>query len=160
MLKSKFKRAKLYQADDASIELDSIKQDSLQKKKTHKHLSGCTCSDCDKSPGEKRIENWLIDHSRPYTREHRIKECRNVLPLPFDFAVFNDKEKHSLKLLIEFDGAQHYQEMGGIYKGKFDEIKRHDQIKTDYCKGKGIRLLRIHYKSIDSIDEILDKEII
>jgi len=127
---------------------------SIQNNKGH--LKGCTCSECDVSKGEERIAKWLEEHNYTFFREYRIKECRNILPLPFDFAIMSNGK---LKVLIEFDGPQHFHEMLGIYKNKLIEIKKHDEIKNVYCKFKGIPLLRISYKNVNRIDEVLEKEL-
>ena len=42
----------------------------------------------------------------------------------------------------------------------FEDTKRHDEIKNNYCKANGIRLIRIPYWNIDKIEQILDKELI
>ena len=57
------------------------------------------------SNGVKRILAYLITKNIPYKQEFRIKECRDKLPLPFDFAIFKDK---NLVLLIEYNGIQHF----------------------------------------------------
>lgn len=64
--------------------------------------------------------------------------------MPFDFAVFNKKNK-KLLFLIEFDGPQHRKEKNSIYSkdSRFKIIQKHDNIKTQYCKDNNIPLLRI-----------------
>lgn len=45
--------------------------------------------------------------------------------------------------------------MGGYQKLKY--TKECDKIKDEYCKKNNIRLLRISYKEVNRIDEILKK---
>ena len=85
-----------------------------------------------------------------------MKECRYKHPLPFDFMV---KVKNNI-ILIEFDGLEHYEPIkyfGGL--DKFNERKRNDDIKSQYCKNNNIKLIRIPYWEYDNINEILDKEL-
>jgi very-short-patch-repair endonuclease len=142
--------------DYSQIEGEELIPLNFSGKKKSLHLPGCTCPDCKESKGEELIAEWVDSHNLPYEREYRIKNCKDKRPLPFDFAIFYDNEKQHLRILIEFDGIQHFQE---IYKGKLAETKRHDDIKTNYCNREGIPLLRIHYKNTDRIEEILDKVI-
>ena len=78
-------------------------------------------------------------------KEYRINECRNILPLPFDFYL------PDYNICIEVDGMQHYEPatFGGISKEKaidnFRESKIRDNIKTQYCKDNNIKLIRIPY---------------
>jgi len=41
----------------------------------------------------------------------------------------------------------------------FEETKIRDQIKNKFCLDNNIRLIRISYKDIDKIEEILTKEL-
>lgn len=74
-----------------------------------------------------------------------------ILMLPFDFYL------PFYNLCIEYDGELHYRcsEMFGGQKS-LDRIKRHDDIKTKWCKENNIKLLRIHYLKKSKINKILD----
>lgn len=111
------------------------------------------CPKCNESKGEKRISAYLSDLSLPYQSQYRIPECKYIRPLPFDFAIIIDG---SLKLLIEFDGQQHFmpiEQRGGMEEFKI--IQKRDQIKTDFCKSNQIPLLRIPYHKINEVEDIL-----
>lgn len=99
------------------------------------------CPKCNESHGERIISLFLNEYNISYKSQYRIKECRNKRPLPFDFAIFEDSE---LKLLIEYDGEQHFKPKFG--KKEFERVKINDAIKNDYCKNNNIELLRIPYK--------------
>jgi very-short-patch-repair endonuclease len=64
--------------------------------------------------------------------------------------------------VIEFDGQQHFEPVrfNGISKEaafvNFKKIQQIDLLKTEYCKYNGISLLRIPYKKIKKIPEILE----
>lgn len=91
-----------------------------------------------------------------YSLEHKIPECRNIQPLPFDFAIFNEKEE--LLGLIEFNGIQHYKAVRkfGGKKALVGQIKR-DGIKEQYCIDNNIPLLLVRYDQADEIPEIIEK---
>ncbi|TDM04049.1 DUF2726 domain-containing protein [Macrococcus carouselicus] len=74
--------------------------------------------------------------------------------LKFDFAIFNKNKE--LILLIEYDGIQHFQEVG--FFGGQDELKirqYRDEIKNNYCLNNQIPLVRIPYYEEDNIESIL-----
>lgn len=103
-----------------------------------------------KSNGEVKIENILKSKGVKYESEKRFKDCRDSLPLPFDFYL------PEYNTCIEFDGEQHHKVVeyyGGIDYLK-DRIKK-DKIKTNWCDKNDIKLLRISYDKIDDIDDIL-----
>jgi hypothetical protein len=99
------------------------------------------CPKCNESHGEKIVSHFLNENNINYKSQYRIKECRNKRPLPFDFAIFEDDK---LKLLIEYDGEQHFKPKFG--KKEFERVKINDSIKNEYCKNNNIDLLRIPYK--------------
>ena len=121
-------------------------------------LSGNGCPRCNESRGEKRISKYLNNIGVEYTAQYRINECRDKLPLPFDFAIFKNGK---LVCLIEYDGEQHFIP-ANCWGGKKSmlEIQRRDLIKREYCKDKGIRLLEIPYWRIDEIEEMLNEELL
>lgn len=99
------------------------------------------CPKCNESYGEKIVAHFLDEYNISYKSQYRIKECRNKRPLPFDFAIFED---NNLKLLIEYDGEQHFKPKFG--EKEFERVKINDAIKNEYCKNNNIELLRIPYK--------------
>lgn len=116
--------------------------------RTRPESSGC--SECIKSKLEKDTSDFLIDNNIEYISQYRFKDCRDKLPLPFDFYL------PILNVCIETDGIQHekpYKFFGG--EKKFNILKKHDQIKTDYCLSNNIKLIRIPYSKIKKISEIL-----
>lgn len=125
---------------------------------------GVTCPYCNLSSNEKEIANWLNKYEINYEIQYRFDDCKYKKPLPFDFAVFNDKDE--LILLIEYDGEQHFREVkfGGKNDTEsiniFKETKIRDKIKDEYCKTNNYRLLRIPYFEFDNYEELLFKEFI
>jgi len=122
---------------------------------------GHGCPKCKLSIAEKQIDQQLIDDNYHYTSQYRIKDCRNKNPLPFDFAIFEDKEKTILKCLIEYDGIQHYREVSFTNNKiksmeNFLKTQKHDGIKNNYCANNKIPLLRIPYWEKDNIKDIID----
>lgn len=125
-----------------------------------KILNGRGCPRCRSlnSHGCKKIEVFLKNNKKDYVREIRINECKNKRALPFDFAVL---EKDSIKLLIEYDGEQHFKEIK--YFGGANGLKKrkyHDKLKDDYCIKNNIRLLRINFTEDSDIESILKKELL
>lgn len=122
-------------------------------------LKGNRCPRCKSSKGEKEISKYLDLYNISNISQYWFQDCRNVFPLPFDFAIFNNTDK--LIYLIEYDGEQHYKPIrfGGISEERAIEnlkvAKLHDQIKNDYCGENNIPLLRIPYWEFDNIEEIL-----
>ena len=109
------------------------------------------------SNGVKRILAYLITKNIPYKQEFRIKECRDKLPLPFDFAIFKDK---NLVLLIEYNGIQHFKSVrrfGG--KKALNKQQSHDSIKTNFCIAHNIPLLIINYDQ-DNIEELCEEKFV
>lgn len=122
-------------------------------------VSGHGCPKCVCSRGEDIIENWLKENGFTYEKQYCDKRCRDIRALRFDFAVF---EESNLKLLIEFDGVQHYRPTrfnslltNTDCENQFSDTQRKDRIKDSFCKENGIPLLRISYKKIDDIHTIL-----
>lgn len=100
------------------------------------------CPKCNMSAGEYYISNYLNDSGYSFDMQYKISECRNVLPLPFDFAVNVNNEIR----LIEFDGTQHFGN-GKCWgdTSRFESIKINDNIKNKFCEENSIKLLRIPY---------------
>jgi hypothetical protein len=112
------------------------------------HLRGIGCPMCRESKGEKKISKFLKSKNIIFEREKRFLNCRNILPLPFDFYL------SKYNMCIEFDGKQHF-----IQHKKWNnliDIKKRDEIKNIYCKKNNIILHRFSYKDIDIIENKLN----
>ena len=106
----------------------------------NKHLLKRGCPVCRESRGEKQVRVFLEENNIKYERQKKFDDCRNKLPLPFDFYI------ESLNLCIEFDGRQHFESFekwGG--EEKLKKTQFNDEIKNRFCKDNNIGLLRIRY---------------
>lgn len=120
---------------------------------------GKRCGICKESKGEKRIAEYLVHNAITYERQQTFDDCKDKRKLPFDFAIFN--ENKDIIQLIEYDGHQHFQPIDFFGGEKaFKLAKKHDKIKTKYCKKKKIPLLRIRYWEFEQIEEILNERLI
>jgi hypothetical protein len=126
--------------------------------KPNTHLNGIGCPVCRESKGERELRKIFEEYEINFKSQYRINECRNILPLPFDFAIFN--KENNLVGLIEFQGAQHFilGSFGSkkLKKNTLDEIIKRDNIKLNYCKQNGIPLLIIPYFKKNLKDQILN----
>lgn len=102
------------------------------------------CPHCKTSKGEEVIRKFLLENGYTFKSQYRIKECRNIRPLPFDFAIFNG---NTLVCLIEFDGEQHFHPKFG--RKEFERTIANDKIKNEFCAKNNIPLIRIPYISTD-----------
>lgn len=136
--------------------------------KGHSYLSsvsgrtsgGSGCPICKKSKGELKIEKYLISNNFYYTPQYKIFNCRHIRPLPFDFAIFNDADKNTLVMLIEYDGELHFKKLRKVSNSaeRLAMIRAHDEIKNKYCIDNGITLIRIPYWEKNQIEIILEEK--
>ena len=105
--------------------------------------------------GEEAIRLFLEKNNIEYKHQYFFKDCRDKLALRFDFYI------PSYNLLVEYDGIGHFEptNFNGIDNKRanegFKKQQFHDQIKNEYCKSNNIPLLRISYKEINEIENIL-----
>lgn len=124
--------------------------------------NGTRCPKCNESKGERKVSDWLDKNKVKHRIQYKFEDCKDKSDLPFDFAVFNNKDE--LILLIEYDGEQHFEPMRYSENkekmlSKLKQVQRHDNIKNEYCKDNNIPLLRIPYWDYDNVEKILDKEL-
>ena len=115
--------------------------------------NGNRCPLCAKSKGEEQISNWLKNKKYEFIHGFKMEECRNILPLEFDFKV----EVESSYLLIEFDGRLHFEpwQKGEKHLEHLQKQQENDRIKDKFCKENNIQLFRINY--LDDIERELNK---
>lgn len=111
----------------------------------HNHLKGHGCFHCMDSKGEKMVQKILVENNITFVKQKRFKDCRNLLPLPFDFYL----PEHNT--CIEFNGRQHYESVSkfGGEKG-FQKTIKNDYIKLKYCQKNKISLLVIKHTDVIS----------
>ncbi len=114
--------------------------------------AGALCPTCDiRSKGELNIKTYLDNNKINYNMEFKFDDCRYKHKLPFDFYVNND-------FLIEFDGSQHFKPIDFFGGEKaLENAQRNDVIKTKFCFDNNIPLLRISYKEIKEIPELIEQ---
>jgi len=131
------------------------KEHGIFKQTPNDHLNGNGCPMCRESKGEIKIKYFLENNNIFYNSQHRFSDCKYKKPLSFDFYL------SKYNICIEFDGIQHYKEIKQWDKRDNLHLRQiKDKIKNDYCTSKNIKLIRIKYTNIDSITEILQKELI
>lgn len=113
-------------------------------------LNGYGCPTCQESKGERAIKKWLESYKIQYIHQKRFDDCKDILPLPFDFYL------PEYNICIEYNGEQHYRPVDFAGKGQewaeqqLVKTQAHDQIKSQYCEDNNIRLLVIpYYKNIE-----------
>src|SRR5699024_11264478 len=93
--------------------------------------------------GERIIKNIRESKIIEVISQFRIEECKNILPLPFDFAILN--EEGEISFLLEYQGIQHFKPSTLSGEESFKDTKKNDKIKIDYCKTNNIKLFHINY---------------
>lgn len=111
------------------------------------HLGGSGCPKCKMSKGESAVHTWLDVNNITFIPQKTFSDCvgKNNNKLRFDFYL------PDYNLLIEFDGIQHFKPSlprNNLEKAIiiFEDTKRRDIIKNNYCLDNNINLLRISYK--------------
>ena len=124
--------------------------------------NGNGCPECNESKGEKQLDYILSKYNFPHSSQYTFDDLRGIGGglLKFDVPIFWDEEKTQLRLLIEYDGRQHYEWIEGwITKDGFETLQIHDERKNVYCENNNIKLIRIPYWHFDNIESILQKEL-
>ena len=121
------------------------------------HLSGRGCPLCNisnSSRGEKYIKEFLEKNKIPFEAQKKFIGCRDKQSLSFDFWI------PKLSLLIEYDGAHHFQPIsyfGGLKA--FKGIQRRDEIKNKFALENNLDLKRISYLEYSNLENILKAEL-
>lgn len=109
--------------------------------------TGHGCHKCNSSNGEHIIHQILDKYHISFVYSYKVNDLRDKYELHYDFYVPDQK------LLIEYQGLQHYEPIdyfGG--KDKFKIQQKHDQMKREYAKEHGYKLIEVPYT-----EDILDK---
>jgi len=126
------------------------KEHGMFKQSPDTHLGGSGCSICSSSEGEQRVYEVLRKLELGFIHQYSLPNSK----LRYDYYI------KDLNILIEYDGAQHFkpiEHFGG--EKAFRERQRNDKIKTDMAEGYNIPLIRLHYTSLQYIEETLMQEL-
>lgn len=128
--------------------------------KPHSLLQNHGCPECNRSHGEIEVKRVLDKNNISYDTEFTFPDCKNKISLRFDFYL---KDRN---ICIEYQGRQHYMPVSFGSSANEEEIMsrfkvqcENDEIKKQYCKDNGIKLIRIPYTDFDNIEQILNKYI-
>lgn len=99
------------------------------------NINSCGCVH---SKNEQIITNILIDNNIEFAKQYIFPDLKDIKPLRFDFAIFNNGH---LSHLIEYNGQQHYIKAQGAWGDGFKILQKHDKMKKEYCKNHNIRLI-------------------
>ena len=123
------------------------------------------CPNCKASSGERAVYKALKDPKiHNFTCEKQFEDLiapDTKLPLRYDFWV------PSHNLLIEFDGHAHFEEVN--FSGKLSKATMEqrlvrtqylDSIKNKYANSHNYTLLRIHYKDLFNVHQIVENALL
>ena len=115
---------------------------------SHVLVQGQISCGCNKSKGELKIAQLLLEAKIPFETQKSFDSCRfpdTNRAAKFDFYVNN-------QYLIEYDGIQHFDSrFGWNTSDNFEKIQLRDAYKTQWCKENNIRLIRIPYTKYDNL---------
>ena len=126
-----------------------------------RHIKICT-GELNCSGGEYKIlqlfERIGLVQNEDYLFNTTVWNVRDKKLLRWDFVVGHTSDT---PLVVEFDGAAHFRPVcfGGISQEQAEEnfvtAQRRDRIKDAHCLANNIPILRIHFKDIDALDDIV-----
>lgn len=110
----------------------------------HSLTQGQMSCGCVKSKSEVAITQFLKNNNINFSKQYQFDDLKSTkgYPLRFDFAIMNDDS--SLKMLIEYQGQQHFEATShwGGEEG-YERRKEYDELKREYCRNKGLNLIEI-----------------
>lgn len=110
-----------------------------------------SCGCIRRSSGEIKIKQILDENHIKYIEQYRFDDCRNINPLPFDFAIFDNN--NVLISLIEYQGDIHFKTTSGWNDEQhLSSLQKRDEIKKQYCKKNNIKLIEIPYTDFNILD--------
>ncbi|MBH14091.1 MAG: hypothetical protein CMF37_15345 [Leeuwenhoekiella sp.] len=123
----------------------------VSKVRVSNHLSGQSCMKCKVSSlAEVRIADFLKRNKIRYKEQFKIKGHL----YRYDFFI------PGINLLIEYDGEQHFRPVdffGGLIA--WEKTVERDKEKDHLAKSHGYNLIRISYKSFDTVEKTLSRAI-
>ena len=95
-----------------------------------------------------------------FSKEYTFNDLKDKHLLRFDFAIFDNND--NLLHLVEYDGDQHFitHNSGWNNQENLKKIQIRDTLKNEYCKEKGIKLIRIRYDEKITFEKIMGMGVI
>lgn len=111
---------------------------------------------CLHSKGEEKINKILAQNNITFIPQYHTKTLKSDknYPLYFDFYL------PDYNVVIEYQGEQHYNPISrGFYdEASFDELKRRDEVKKEWCKTNKVKMIEIPYADFDKLNFSYIKE--
>lgn len=121
--------------------------------------SGQGCPHCRSSKGENKIREWLKANEIDFKQQYKFDDLKDKRLLSYDFFL----PDHNI--LIEYQGQFHdgtVRKLNSKIQTEEDLSRQQyrDELKRQYAKDHGFKLLEIWYWDYENIEEILKKEMI
>jgi very-short-patch-repair endonuclease len=104
------------------------------------------------------ITNWFLKNgfipNKDFIAQSKFQDLKDKYKLSYDFLFV------SKRILIEFNGEQHYKPVKAFDVNNYPIQVKHDNIKKKYAEENGYRLLEIPYTELSNIGKILDSVIL
>lgn len=147
-----------YVNSQTPVKIICLTHGAFMQKPTIHTLGQCGCPRCSFSKGEAAIERFLLVNNVSYLSQYVPPDLTNKSKKAhyrFDFFL----PMHNL--LIEFDGVQHDKpvEYWNTKFTSYEKIQERDQVKNQYSAANNIRLIRVKYKDLNNINQILEREL-
>lgn len=128
------------------------------------HLDGVGCPKCSATKGEKSIRLWLEKNNIIFDEQARASAHFNDSLFIQDIErTFYDFLLPKQKVIIEYDGEQHYYPVDfqgrGLNQRLWDNFLmglERDKLKTELAENSGYNVLRIPFWERDNIENILE----
>lgn len=104
---------------------------------------------CIQSRGEELLSKLFSQMNIEFIPQKTIDGCINPNS---GYSLFFDFYLPEYDMYIEYDGEQHYKRTNYSHENFGDRVFR-DDIKTNFCKDNGIKLIRLTFEDYDNIDE-------
>lgn len=114
-----------------------------------RHIKTCT-GESTLSSGEFKLQKILIEMKVQFTKgSYKLKNPKTNYLLQWDIIIQGlDKP-----LFVEYDGKQHFIQKSG--REPLEVIQYRDELKNNFCKENGYKLLRIPYTEYENMEKLV-----
>ena len=131
------------------FECDKCEYKCSQKGTLKDHIKTCN-GGSNLSSGEFKLQKILTEMNVDFTKgSYELRNPKTKSLLQWDIIIETDSDP----LFIEYDGRQHFQEIGCW--DKLENTQYRDKLKNDYCNDNGYLLLRIPYTQYENMETLV-----